>query len=138
MNDAGNLLGIPPTRLPDTPEATVATALLAGESAVDLAAQYPATSLPWATLAEEAAGRGAWIEAYAYARTGYHRGLDALRRNGWRGQGPVPWDHAPNRGFLRALRVLGRAAEAIGENAERDRCATFLRDCDPQAAVQLA
>ena len=55
------------------------------------------------------------VEAYAYARTGYHRGLDALRRNGWKGFGPVPWSHEPNRGFLRCVIALAKAAEAIGE-----------------------
>ena len=67
------------------------------------------------------------VTAYAYARTGYHRGLDALRRNGWKGHGPVPWEHEPNRGFLRALHALGQAAAAIGETDEAERCATFLR-----------
>ena len=71
------------------------------------------------------------IEAYAYARTGYHRGLDALRRNGWKGFGPVPWSHEPNRGFLRCVTVLARAAEAIGETDEHERCIQLLRDCDP-------
>ncbi|MGL5859358.1 MAG: DUF3151 domain-containing protein [Angustibacter sp.] len=137
MSTPGNLLGIPPTRLPEHPEGDVATALDAGEPAADLAARHPAASLPWAVLAEDALRRQAWIEAYAYARTGYHRGLDALRRAGWRGQGPVPWEHLPNRGFLRALHALSQAAGAIGEGAERDRCATFLRDCDQEAARQL-
>jgi len=134
-----NLLGgTPPTRLPDEPEVSVALALDGGAAAVDLAARYPAASLPWAVLAERALNAGRAVEGYAYARTGYHRGLDALRRGGWRGHGPVPWDHVPNRGFLRALRALGRAAEAIQERDEAERCATFLRDCDPAAAAALA
>ena len=74
------------------------------------------------------------IEGYAYARTGYHRGLDALRRNGWKGFGPVPWSHEPNRGFLRCVTVLARAAEAIGEVDEQERCTQLLRDCDPTLA----
>jgi hypothetical protein len=78
------------------------------------------------------------VEAYAYARTGYHRGLDALRRAGWRGTGPVPWSHEANRGFLRALYLLGRAADAIDERDEAERCAQFLRDSDPEAAAALA
>lgn len=132
-----NLLGIPPTRLDDDPELGVATALAGGADPADQAAQHPAASLPWAVLAEQALAAGRTIEAYAYARTGYHRGLDALRRAGWRGQGPVPWDHAPNRGFLRALHVLGAAAASIGEQAEAERCAMLLRDCDPVALTQL-
>ena len=76
---------------------------------------------------------GRAIEAYAYARTGYHRGLDALRRAGWKGSGPIPWEHEPNRGFLRALHALGQAAAAIGEADEAKRCATFLADSDPAA-----
>jgi hypothetical protein len=78
------------------------------------------------------------VESYAYARTGYHRGLDALRRNGWRGHGPVPWDHEPNQGFLRSLHGLGRAAAAIGEEAEAQRCFSFLAESSQAAADALA
>ena len=132
-----NLLGIPPTRLADEPELTVARELAHGRTATELAAEHPASSLPWAVLAEQALAGGRTIEGYAYARTGYHRGLDALRRSGWRGQGPVPWSHEPNRGFLRALHALGVAAGEIGEDGEHDRCVTFLADCDPEAAREL-
>jgi hypothetical protein len=130
-----NLLGIPPTNLPD--DAGPREALEAGTAPSDVAAAHPASSLPWAALAEQALAAGRPVEGYAYARVGYHRGLDALRRSGWRGQGPVPWAHEPNRGFLRALAALARAAEAIGEAPERDRCRTFLRDCDPAAGQAL-
>jgi hypothetical protein len=75
--------------------------------------------------------------AYAYARTGYHRGLDALRRNGWKGHGPIPWAHSPNQGFLRCLHTLSQAAAEIGESDEAARCAQFLRDSDPAAADAL-
>jgi hypothetical protein len=128
-----NLLGgIPPTLLPD--DTHPREALVAGTPAAQVAAAYPASSLPWAVLAEEALAGGRTIEGYAYARVGYHRGLDALRRSGWRGQGPVPWSHEPNRGFLRALGALGRAAAASGEDDEDRRCRQFLTDCDPEAA----
>jgi len=138
MSTHENLLGgTPPTRLPDEPELTVSRALDDGADPADLAARHPASSLPWAVLAERALDAGRAIEGYAYARTGYHRGLDALRRSGWRGHGPVPWDHRPNQGFLRSLSALGRAAGAIEERDEAERCATFLRDCDPNAAAAL-
>src|SRR3954454_2015782 len=131
-----NLLGEPdPTLLPDEPGAT---ALAGGADPRETAAAHPSSSLAWAVLAEQALAAGRTVEGYAYARTGYHRGLDALRRAGWRGQGPVPWSHEPNRGFLRALHALGVAAGTIGEDAEHERCETFLRDCDPQAARELA
>jgi hypothetical protein len=134
-----NLLGVPETRLPD--DAPARSALDAGTPAAEVAAAHPAASLPWAVLSEQALAGGsdvtAAVEAYAYARTGYHRGLDALRRAGWRGAGPVPWAHVPNQGFLRALAALSRAAGAIGETPEQERCATFLRDCDPAAAAEL-
>ena len=134
----GNLLGAPPTRLPERPDALQAReALEAGTPAGEVAAAHPAASLPWAVLAEEALAAGRPVEAYAYARTGYHRGLDALRREGWRGQGPVPWEHVPNRGFLRALAALARAAGALGERDEEERCVTFLADCDPLAPREL-
>ncbi|MGY1746862.1 DUF3151 domain-containing protein [Blastococcus sp. SYSU D00695] len=128
-----NLLGEPPaTLLPADPEAE--GELAEGLPAAEVAAHHPTHSGAWAALAEEAIDGGRVIEAYAYARTGYHRGLDALRRNGWKGYGPVPWTHEPNRGFLRCVTVLARAAEAIGETAEQERCTQLLRDCDPSLA----
>jgi Protein of unknown function (DUF3151) len=107
-------------------------------SADERAARYPTSSAAWAALAERALASGEVVAGYAYARTGYHRGLDQLRRNGWRGVGPVPWSHEPNRGFLRCVHALSAAAGAIGEVDEADRCAHFLRDCDPTAADELA
>jgi hypothetical protein len=129
-----NLLGVPPTQLPEDP---AAARLESGLGADLVAAAYPSSSLAWAVLAEDALDDGRTIEGYAYARTGYHRALDSLRRNGWRGQGPVPWEHEPNRGFLRALAALSRAAGAIGETDEEQRCAQFLRDSSPTAAREL-
>jgi len=129
-----NLLGgTPPTRLPEGPEAAVSARLAQGGTPAEAAADHPAASLAWAALADAAWERGATVESYAYARVGYHRGLDALRRSGWRGHGPVPWEHVPNQGFLRALHALGRAAAEIGERDEAERCRTFLDDCDPRA-----
>jgi hypothetical protein len=125
--------GPPPTLLPDDPAAADA----GSQSPEELAAAYPASSLAWAQLAEKSLEDGRTIEAYAFARTGYHRGLDALRRNGWKGHGPVPWEHEPNRGFLRCLAALGRAAELIGETEEAERCTTFLRDSSETAAAEL-
>jgi hypothetical protein len=130
-----HVLGVPQTRLPD--DAPAREALDAGMPAEQVASEYPAASLAWAVLAEQALASGRAVEAYAYARTGYHRGLDALRRAGWRGQGPVPWEHVPNRGFLRALAALAGAAAAIGETPEQERCVQFLADCDPLAAREL-
>jgi hypothetical protein len=124
----------PPTRLPDDP---AVAALAAGADPAEVAAGHPASSAAWAALAESALAGGRVIEAYAFARTGYHRGLDALRRAGWRGSGPVPWEHEPNRGFLRALAVLQKAAAAIGEQDEAERCAALLADSDPQAVREL-
>jgi Protein of unknown function (DUF3151) len=103
-----------------------------------VAAKFPAYSGAWAALAGRALAAGQPVTAYAYARTGYHRGLDQLRRNGWKGHGPVPWAHRPNRGFLRCLQNLSRAADAIGESDEAARCAQFLRDCDPAAGDALS
>ncbi|CAN5494564.1 DUF3151 domain-containing protein [soil metagenome] len=124
----------PPTKLPVDP----ATALLAaGVDPAQVAADHPTSSAAWAALAEQALADGATVQGYAYARTGYHRGLDSLRKAGWRGTGPVPWAHEPNQGFLRALNALAQAAAAIGETAEADRCSTFLTDCDPAAAAAL-
>ena len=130
-----NLLGIPETRLAVDP---AAEKLDAGVDPVQVAAAFPASSLAWAVLAEDALSDGDRdVEAYAYARTGYHRALDSLRKSGWRGQGPVPWSHEPNRGFLRALAALARAARAIGESDEEARCTQFLRDSSAEGAREL-
>ncbi len=131
-----NLLGGPaPTLIPD--EAAPREKLAAGADPAEVAAQHPTSSLAWALLAEAALADARTVEGYAYARTGYHRGLDALRRSGWKGHGPVPWEHEPNRGFLRALHALGRAAAAIGEDDEAQRCRTFLQDSSPTAEKVL-
>ena len=135
MTHENLLAGPPPTLLPD--EAGPREALDAGEDPTAVAARFPSSSAAWAALADRAFDAGAVIESYAYARVGYHRGLDALRRNGWKGHGPVPWSHEPNRGFLRCLHALGRAAAAIGEADEAQRCRTFLDDSDPEAARAL-
>jgi hypothetical protein len=130
-----DLLAQPPgTELPADPGAT---ALAGGTDPAEVAARVPTSSAAWAALADRAFAAGNVIESYAYARVGYHRGLDALRRAGWRGHGPIPWAHEPNRGFLRSLHALGRAAAAIGETDEATRCRGFLRDCDPTAATAL-
>jgi hypothetical protein len=132
-----NLLGgPPPTHLPDDPAPR--EALASGTAPVEVAAQHPGSSLAWAVLADDAFQAGRIVESYAYARTGYHRGLDALRRNGWKGHGPVPFEHEPNRGFLRSLHALARAAKGIGEDEEYERCSAFLQESSPTAAATLS
>ncbi len=128
------MAGPPPTLLPLDP---AQPDLDRGADAAEVAARHPMSSLAWAELADAAWAGGRSVESYAYARTGYHRGLDALRRNGWKGAGPVPWEHAPNQGFLRCLASLARAAGGIGEVSEQDRCNEFLQDCSPTAAGLL-
>lgn len=138
-----NLLPEPPaTRLPADAEAdkALAGAAEAGTAAAYkvVAGEYPSYSAAWAALAADALAADEPVTAYAYARTGYHRGLDALRRSGWKGHGPIPWSHAPNQGFLRCLHTLSQAAAEIGEADEAARCAQFLRDSDPAAADALS
>ncbi|SBT53691.1 DUF3151 domain-containing protein [Micromonospora narathiwatensis] len=138
-----NLLPEPPaTLLPAHEEADAALDAAAeqdtDEAYAEVAARFPSHSAAWAALGVRALAVGQVVPAYAYARTGYHRGLDQLRRSGWKGHGPVPWSHEPNRGFLGCLYVLSRAAGEIGEADEAARCAQFLRDCDPAAADALA
>jgi hypothetical protein len=128
------IAGPPPTFLPADPRAQ--DLLDAGTPLKDVAASCPASSLAWALLAEQSLDAGEPVTAYAYARTGYHRGLDALRRNGWKGHGPIPWSHVPNQGFLRALRALSEASGEIGELEEAERCSAFLSDSDPTAPLK--
>ena len=75
-----NLVGPDPTLLPDDPE--VAARIAAGDEPEDLAASFPASSLAWAMLAEDAWGEGRVVDSYAYARGGCRRGLDGLGRAG--------------------------------------------------------
>ena len=131
MTPTGDLLRPNPILLPAAVGAE--ERLAAGEHPAIVAAAHPTASVAWAVLAEAALADDKVITAYAYARTGYHRGLDLLRRHGWRGHGPVPFDHEPNRGFLRCVAALARAADTIGETDEYQRCLDLLDDCDPAA-----
>lgn len=118
---------------PDAARAALAAALTQPDSerrdAVSaVVAQWPTYLDAWAHLGMLARDD---TEAYAAFRVGYHRGLDRLRQNQWRGSGYVRWRHETNRGFLRALAGLGRSAEIIHETAEAQRCADFLNQLDP-------
>ena len=126
------MAGPPPTLLPADP---AAEELESGDAPHDVVRRHPESPLAWATLAELALADEPTddVTAYAFARVGYHRSLDALRRNGWKGHGTVPWEHEPNRGFLRCLALLAISARAIGETEEWERCSTFLRDSSPAA-----
>jgi hypothetical protein len=131
-----NASGLPETILDAEPEAARAALAAARERSpatrrdaiAEVVARWPRFLDAWAHLG--AAGRDD-IEAYAYFRIGYHRGLDRLRQNGWRGSGYVRWTHEENRGFLRAVVGLGQAAAAIGETDEVARCDDFVHQLDP-------
>ncbi|MFL6143417.1 MAG: DUF3151 domain-containing protein [Labedaea sp.] len=131
-----NLLGPQPTLLPERAQAQAA--IETGTDPAEVVKSWPDFSEAWAALAERALAAGDPVAGYAYARTGYHRGLDQLRRAGWKGHGPIPWSHRPNRGFLRALAALAGAAQAIGDAEEHERCAQFLDDSDPAAAAAIS
>jgi hypothetical protein len=128
--------GVPETVLPDEPadcRDRLERALQAPEperraAVAAVARDYPRSLHTWAWLGDLARDD---IEAYACFRVGYHRGLDALRANGWRGSGYVRWAHEANRGFLASLAGLARVAEEIGEMDEAARCEEFVRLLDP-------
>jgi hypothetical protein len=128
--------GPPETVLDDEPpEALAALDLALGRPEAErraavaaVARRWPRFLDAWAQLARLSEDD---VERYAYSRVGYHRGLDRLRANGWRGSGHVRWRHPQNRGFLRALDELRAAAAAIGEEDEAVRCERFLRQLDP-------
>ncbi len=135
-----DLLGMPgtgpvETHLPE--DADVVARFEAGDEGADLARRFPFSSFAWAQLADDAWAAGQDVESYAYARVGYHRGLDALRRAGWKGAGRIPYEHAGNRGFLRCLVALERAASAIGEADEVQRIGDFLNEADPSAKAAI-
>src|SRR5688500_15095820 len=98
------------------------------DAVASVVARWPRFLEAWASLGDLARDD---VEAYAAYRVGYHRGLDRLRQNGWRGSGYVRWDHSENRGFLASLQGLARTAGAIGESDEERRCLEFLRQLDP-------
>jgi hypothetical protein len=101
------------------------------DAVADVVVRWPTSLDAWARLGELARDD---VEAYACFRVAYHRGLDRLRQNGWRGSGYVRWAHEENRGFLRGLAGLQHAAAAIGEADEQRRCAEFLHQLDPDRA----
>jgi hypothetical protein len=122
--------GPPETVLdPEPAEALAALAAAASrEEVANVVARWPRFLDAWAELGRR--GRDE-VEAYACFRVGYHRGLDRLRANGWRGSGYVRWEHPTNQGFRRALAGLAATAAAIGEDDEAERCELFLRQLDP-------
>ena len=126
--------GPPETVLPPESveiEAALDAALVADDprAAVSaVVADHPTSLAGWAHLGRLARDD---MEAYAAFRVGYHRGLDRLRANGWRGSGYVRWQHPTNRGFLLALHGLATQARGIGELDEAERCDIFLRQLDP-------
>ncbi|MBC3185924.1 DUF3151 domain-containing protein [Corynebacterium sp. zg-331] len=130
-----DMLAPPPVTLPADP----AEGSDPGATATALA--HPDSPLVWAVRAQEALAQAEddrdRLVAYALARTGYHRSLDRLRAHGWKGWGPVPFSHEPNRGVLRAIATLALAARAIGETNEYDRCRQMLSDADPGCVSEL-
>jgi len=135
MSHMDLMAGPPPTHLPEDP---AAGELAEGAVPAEVVRRHPASPIAWAAMAALSAEEGADdVTTYAYARVGYHRSLDLLRRSGWKGHGPVPWSHEPNRGFLRCLALLALSAQGIGETDEATRCADFLRDSSPEAAAEL-
>ena len=131
MTEFKDMLLPPPVLLPEDPNTNALT--------------HPESPLAWAILAEQALEGASTnsttdqekLQAYAFARTGYHRGLDRLRAHGWKGFGPVPWSHEPNHGVLRAIAALALAAQLIGEDSEYERCRALLTDADSSCVEVL-
>lgn len=126
-----DMMAPPPVQLPDDPAA--------GKDLLndDTALTHPDSPSVWAARARRELDGGDVLVAYAYARTGYHRSLDRLRANGWKGWGPVPYSHEPNRGVLESIAMLALTSQAIGDNAEYDRCRQMLSDADPATVEKL-
>lgn len=123
---------------PPDAQAALGQALAAADRTVSLpavVARWPAFLDGWAYLAQVTWRAGDSVASYAYARTGYHRGLDALRRQGWGGTGLVRWERESNRGFLRSLHMLLVSAASLDERDEAERCRRFLLDLDPDDGI---
>jgi hypothetical protein len=128
--------GPPETVLdPEPPEALAALDAAWSGRAEDRRAAVAAVAVRWPRFLDAWSRLGQLArddaEAYSAFRVGYHRGLDRLRQNGWRGSGYVRWAHPTNQGFLRSLHGLHDVAGRIGEQDEHERCGTFLRQLDP-------
>lgn len=126
--------GPPDTVLPSEPQDRLDALERVGatqdrDEAARIVSDAPRSLMGWATLGELTE---LGIDRYAAFRVGYHRGLDTLRQNGWRGSGYVRWEHPSNRGFLRCLAGLAEAAAHIGESDEAERCEVFLEQLDPR------
>ncbi|AKE40679.1 Protein of uncharacterised function (DUF3151) [Corynebacterium kutscheri] len=108
---------------------------------LSVALTHPSSPLVWATIAEDAitaaTSDSEKVQAYAFARTGYHRSLDRLRAHGWKGWGPVPFSHTPNQGVLRAIAALGNASLMINDQPEYNRIRQMLSDADPTCVEKL-
>ncbi|MHA2788190.1 DUF3151 domain-containing protein [Corynebacterium sp. S7] len=129
--EINDMLAPQPLRLPEDPAQ--------GKDLLDNSTAYAHPDSPsvWAARAEDELEGGDPLVAYAYARTGYHRSLDRLRANGWKGWGPVPYSHVPNQGVLKSIAMLALTSKAIGDEAEYDRCRGMLSDADPAAVAEL-
>lgn len=126
--------GLPTTVLPE-PDGALQDALARAAGSSDpkvaiaaIVAAHPRSLEAWAAFGDHC---GDVMSRYAAYRVGYHRGLDALRANGWRGSGYVRWSEPGNRGFLHSLLGLHLMADSIGEADEAVRCAQFLSQLDP-------
>jgi hypothetical protein len=128
MSNVNFSAGLPETVLPPDPLDGAITDASTYDDVARLVAQHPKSLVGWAALGERTAEP---MARYAFFRVGYHRGLDALRGAGWRGSGYVRGSEPSNLGFLRCLDGLRRAADAIGETAEVERCGQFLAQLDP-------
>ena len=119
------------------PRSLGADALAAGTDPREVVASDPLCLEAWADLADGSYADGDDVASYAFARVGYHRGLDLLRASGWRPDLEVHFADESNRGYLRSLYALMRAAAAIGEGVEARRCREFLLQLDPADALNV-
>jgi len=98
------------------------------EKVSSVVAAHPTFLAGWASIGDLSSPG---INAYMAYRVGYHRGLDTLRANSWRGSGYVRWSRDSNRGFLRCLAGLAKNSRVIGELSEAVRSEQFLIQLDP-------
>ena len=120
--------GTPDTLLPPDPAGEALAGDPTPERLVTAVRAHPESSLAWALLAERPSRPAATAPTWRRTRTPAPATTAGSTPCGARagGAGPIPWEHEPNRGFLRAL---GRSPSRPDGSARRSRTSAAPSSC---------